>query len=208
MKKISTSILSLIFCISASFSSAQVFSEKAAFISAGYGAGNLGIAVFNDLGSVLETKSFGPLHIKGEYAVSEHIGIGLNFAYASADLLTEDEVTFRNQEGVQEKLRWDAQWTSWSVLARMNVDMGRHDKIDPYWGLGIGFRDWTYDAISNNPNLEASKGSALINLGFETTLGLRVMPHENIGLYTEFGISKSLFQVGLTAKIGGRKNRL
>lgn len=194
--------------LSVSSVNAQVFREKAFFISTGYGAGNLGIAVFNDLGSVLETKSFGPMHIKSEYAVSEHIGIGLNFAFASADLLTEDEVTFINQEGMQEKLRWDAEWTSWSLLARVNFHMGHHEKIDPYWGVGIGFRDWTYDAISNNPNLEASKGSALINLGFETTFGLRVMPHENIGLFTEFGISKSLFQVGITAKFGGKKEAL
>lgn len=194
-------LIILVFFSSAGRAQTRVFDEGKVFISGSYGFGNLGIAVFRDLGSVLETKSFGPVHGRFEYAVSPKIGIGVNFAYAHADLLTQEETEIRLSDGNKVPLQWNVNWNTWSILARLNYHFGENDIFDPYLGFGLGFKDWTTESVSNDPDRDIQEGSALINIGFESTFGLRVMPHERIGIFTELGLAKSLFQIGITARL-------
>lgn len=177
----------------------KAFEKNRIYLSGGYGFGNLGVAVFRDLGSVLDTRAIGPLHFKAEYAVTEKLGIAVHYAYTQAELKTIDENVDVIINGIPDKLRWDATWRSYSFLLRMNRHFGENEKWDPYLGMGMGFRDWNYSATSNEN--KKSEQDALVNVGFETTFGVRYFPLPWLGFYSELGLSKSLIQFGITGKI-------
>jgi hypothetical protein len=192
-------LVTLTFIALTGFAQSTAFEKNKLYISGGYGFGNLGVAVFRDLGSVLETRAVGPLHFKAEYAVTEKIGLGVYYAYTQAELETIDEKVDVRINGIPDKLRWNASWRSYSFLLRFNAHFGENEKLDPYLGFGMGFRDWKYSATSNDN--QKSDASALVNVGFETTFGLRYFPVPRIGMFTELGLSKSLIQFGITGKI-------
>lgn len=201
MKKFSV-LLTMLFCTTVAFTQtpgSTAFEENRIYLSGGYGFGNLGVAIFRDLGSVLETRALGPLHFKVEYAVTEKLGIGVHYAYTQAELKTIDENVDVRINGIPDKLRWDASWRSYSFLLRMNRHFGEHEKWDPYLGMGMGFRDWNYSATSNDDR--KTDQSALINVGFEATFGVRYFPKPWLGFYSEIGVSKSVIQFGITGRI-------
>lgn len=183
----------------------DVFQENASFISAGYGVGNFTQSLFkvaddnaNDVN--FQTSMVGPLFLKYEYAFADKVGFGVNFAYvqATADYFYKDQYITDGSKLLEEHL----DWKSYSILARVNWHFGNNEKVDPYFGLGMGYRSASWTGSNNDP--QADFNSATIenpfNFGFETTLGCRFMFSDNFGAYVEAGLSKAVFQFGLTAK--------
>src|SRR5262245_51463015 len=66
-------------------SNAQSVEQGNVLIKAGYGFPNLVGSAFNlyESETGYHATSLGPIYVKGEYMVSDRIGVGLNFAYAS-----------------------------------------------------------------------------------------------------------------------------
>ena len=215
MKKI---ILSILFVAVAAISNSTFargggdnnsFGQGKMVISAGYGfpwlAGTV-LSTYN-ANTNFTSSSMGPIYIKGEYGVSDLIGIGLNVAYAKASLSYDDIYTGfdGNFNQVTYTDKWNLSYTTMSILMRMNFHfIHDNEKLDWYAGFGLGYRTgtWTESATSNNPSFTNSSVSTpnLIPFGFEMTTGIRYFFTPNVGAYAEAGIAKSPLQLGLCLK--------
>ena len=174
------------------------FGEGKMAISVGYGAMSGGflkvlLKTYEDEAGYNFT-SFGPIHFRGEYGLSDGVGLVVSVNHNS----------------------WQASWTHMdssltspiyhdevkrsvtSILARLNFHFGVTEKIDPYFGVGAGYRIVDFSFNSTDVNYGFSFKSPF-HAGFETTVGVRCYLTKSIGVYGEIGLAQSLLQGGLVA---------
>ena len=175
------------------------FGEGKIAISVGYGFPNLGkslMKVYEDEVGY-DAYGLGPAHFKFEYGLSDKIGFGLTvnyvdfgaeFTHEGLDPITWAITTYQDKIG----------FSSISFLARMNIHFGTTEKLDPYWGVGAGYRTGTWKFESTEPGYSLGTYKTVIPFGFETTVGMRYYVVDPIALYIELGIAKSLLQAGIT----------
>ncbi len=141
MKKL---ILTSAFCLSLLMVNAQAFEMGKSNVSVSYGFGSFTQALIKSAVSETDAsfKSTGPIYAKYEYGLTEKIGIGFNFAYFDATISSRDQYTDVNSNTVNftESLKY----STWSGLARLNFHFADNDRIDPYFGFGLGYRSVTY----------------------------------------------------------------
>ena len=168
----------------------DAFAEGKVIISAGYGWPNLGQAVLNafisDSAINVKATGLGPIHVKAEYALSDGVGMGLSVNYISCGVKYTE---------VPYEYTWSR--SSLSVLMRINFHFGTTDVLDPYFGIGAGYKQASWKFKSTDPNYAGESAPGFSPFGFETTIGLRYYFTEGFGIYTEMGIAKSVIQGGL-----------
>lgn len=201
LKLFTLGVISTLYSLS---TNAQYFSLDSKHITAGYGVGNftqslLQIGEQNDY--QYRYNGVGPFFLKYEYAVAEKMGVGINIAYAQAQATYKYTNTYIT-DGSQ-LLEETLDWKSYSVLLRFNMHFGENEKVDPYWGIGAGYRDAKWSGFNNDPQkpYDNTRISNPLNVGFETTFGCRFLFSEGIGGYVEVGFAKAVLQFGLTFKI-------
>jgi opacity protein-like surface antigen len=197
MKKLYTTILIIV--VTFGNSNGQSFDEGVNNISVGYGIGTFIGAIAKDYENEAGYKftGTGPIYLKYEYGVSEKLGLGINLAYAGYEFA--NTASYSNDQGQEIIFNETTKYNTFSILARLNVHFGDNDKFDPYWGVGLGYRNsnWSYE--SSDPNGQNDNDFNLnFPFGFETTLGARYFFIPSLGAYAEVGLAKSVFQVGLT----------
>ncbi|HTF80583.1 MAG TPA: outer membrane beta-barrel protein, partial [Cytophagales bacterium] len=210
-------ILILSFLLSTNLVSAQAFEEGKSYVSGSYGIGSFFGIFFSSAKKAIEesggnvsgikVKTLGPLSLKYEYGVSEHIGLGINVNYLTNGISYDDTQTDGTYTTTE---HYKLTRNTISVLARMNIHFGDHEKLDPYWGFGLGYRQATwkqeYSITSNDPtvgnNTQADPLPSFnaFPFGFETTFGMRYLFTPSVGAFAEVGFAKSFAQFGLTAK--------
>lgn len=180
---------------------AQAFREGDHTLSVGHGAvtflGNINrtFDTYLDLGF----KSLGPLYLKYEYGVTDRIGLGISFAYATNEWSYRYEST--DGQGNTVYYNESTERDTYSVLARFNYHFGNSERFDPYFGFGLGYRDANWKSNTTGPDGGSGVDlKSLMPFGFEFTLGARYFFTDNIGLYAEVGGAKSVLQGGLVAK--------
>jgi opacity protein-like surface antigen len=198
MNRISLIITMLCLVLFSHRSYSQAFEQGKTYISLGYGTGTAIGWLFSGTTNQddFSKKFIGPIYAKGEYAISEDIGIGLNVAYFRPQIRSISH--YRNGIAHYEMMTL----TTTSFLFRLNYHLGENDHIDPYLGMGLGYRTGitrytNTDPLATNPE----DVKTVFPVGFDLTLGARFMITENIGIYSEVGIAKSILQFGLTAKL-------
>ncbi len=182
-------------------SCAQAYQKEKSVVSLGYGfgtfVGSLANAIENN--DAYKYSSFGPIYGKYEYGIAENIGIGLNLAYVrhTFEYNYNDYDINGNPAVYQQK----DEFTSFSGLLRINWHFGDNNKVDPYYGIGMGYRTGHWSHTSTDPyGTYSADFSTFFPLGFETTFGVRVLLSDNFGAYLEAGLAKSVIQVGLCGK--------
>ncbi|HEY1045690.1 MAG TPA: outer membrane beta-barrel protein [Bacteroidia bacterium] len=193
----------LAFTLNSSRANAQAFEQGRSVISAGYGLGNFTQAVFKAFETEayedFKYKGIGPFFLKYEYAISDKVGIGLNYAYIGAKVSYE-EPSRQVSPGVNYKQ--EIKFSSMSFLPRLNFHFGTSEKVDPYFGFGIGYRTASYAYSDNDPNYDNDeKINSLNPFGMDLTIGARFFFTESIGAYLEAGMAKGIIQFGLSAKM-------
>lgn len=187
----------------------DAFGEGASVVSAGYGFPNLGKSVLKAFESEANYKvgGIGPMHLKYEYGLSDKVGIGLSLNYVSfsatwTESYTESQYDSNGNYIGEQTVTYDYKTavSSISALVRMNVHFATTDKLDPYWGIGVGYRTYSWKFTSTDPYWVDSGLKSAIPVGFESTVGMRYYFTDNIGAYLEFGAAKSLMQGGIAAK--------
>ncbi len=175
----------------------QTFPQGSMSFSAGYGVlsyGNIAVRLIeNELN--YKPTSKGPFYFKGEYAVADNFTVGLNVNTSSLS------ATF-NVDSV--KYTGNLKFGSTSVILRANYTLSvASDKGGIYFGVGLGYKKAKLSYYDDNP-YKSLDGSINIPLPvtFEGTIGYKYFITENIGLYAEMGITRSLFQIGLTSRFG------
>ncbi len=210
-KTLYSTILSLSLILTSNLANAQAFDEGKSYVSAGYGIGSYFASLYNSIKNSTgvtgyKVTSLGPIYGKYEYAVSEHIGLGINFAYLGNKISYEK--TEDDGNGNVDTYKWKLDRTTVSFLARMNIHFGDHEKFDPYWGFGVGYRtaNWksSYEVVSTNSANTVAPTTVTLGgtfpLGFETTAGVRYFIIPSLAVYAEAGLAKSYLQLGLTGK--------
>ncbi len=176
----------------------DAFGQGKIIISAGYGLGISG-TYFRLLESEAnyQARFLGPIAAKFEYGASDKMGMGISFNYRSFD------VSY-NESGSQDTLSLYTsgyKGSQFSILARMNIHFGTTEKMDWYWGLGLGYRGGSRTFYTSDPYGSSDYSfKNLIPIGFETTIGMRYYFTDNIGIYMEAGLAKALLQGGLAVK--------
>jgi opacity protein-like surface antigen len=187
-------ILALILATVANKIQAQAFSKGAVIVSAGYGFPNLQKTLFNlyNIYTGYTVKGFGPAHAKIEYGVNDYIGIGLAINYVNSSVSFTDQYNYK------------LAYNNFKVNLRTNVHYGTAEKIDFYSGLGVGYGNSSFNWTTNDPDGVPSESVIIpINIGFEATTGARYFFTDNIGMYAEIGLAKSIIQIGASFKFGG-----
>ncbi len=190
MRKINFLFAMILMAMVSQVSFGQAFEQGTKVVSLGYGFGNLNRAVFKlyEDEAGYKYSGMGPLFAKFEYGVSDKIGLGLNIAHIGANVKYG---TGTSQEEIN--------WRNTSALLRMNIHFSNSDKLDAFWGAGVGYRfgSWKFKSETGGVDGEVVN---LIPLGFETTIGVRYFFVEHIGIYAEAGIAKAPIQFGLNVK--------
>ena len=171
-------------------SSDMAFSEGKVIVGVGYGIvsfGNVFKSLLSDYVDV-SAKNFGPLFVKLEYGISDKVSMGLNINYTkySASFKTTDPYT------------GTASYSSPSVIFRSNFHFSTSEKLDPYWGIGVGYRRYNIKYADNDPNTDDSDVVKIpFGFTFDAGIGLRYFFTPNLGAFIEAGISRSPIHFGL-----------
>ena len=140
--------------------------------------------------------AIGPLYIKGEYGVTDEIGFVLCVNYNSWQARwthTDSSLTTPLCEDMYKR-------SVTSILARINLHYDATEMIDPYWGIGIGYRMVNYSFSSTDPNYKISP-TIPQNFGLESTVGFRCYVVPGFGFYIELGLTQSVIQGGLALNL-------
>ncbi len=173
----------------------KAFGEGKLALSLGYGAFSGGILKvllknYEDEAGYNFT-SLGPIHFRGEYGLSDKVGLALSVNHNSWQAnWTHMDSTLTNV--YQDEFKRSVT----SILARLNFHFSVSDKVDPYWGIGAGYRLVDYSFTSTDAGYDVSVSSPFV-MGFETTLGIRYYIMEGFGLYGEIGLAQSFVQGGI-----------
>ncbi len=167
----------------------DAFGEQKIVMTFGYGFGNLAATLFNAFNDELNytVKVLGPLHFRGEVGLSETVGVGLSVNHISVSGRWDGDSSYY----------YKLTYTSTSYLLRLNFHFGTTGNLDPYFGIGAGYKSSKWTDESNDPNWSEGSLGGIVPFGMEMTIGIRYYFTPNIGLYTELGVCKSIMQGGL-----------
>jgi hypothetical protein len=171
-------------------------------VSVGAGFPNLPKFFFNYLNTEKNFKATGtgPFHLKYENRVKSWLGLGLSINHMTYSVSYTQDVLDTNLGRVYpNKINISNNNTAFNL--RANIHFLKKEKNDFYMGVGVGFRtgkliiDSEYKAYQ--PKLDLP---SLSRLGLEASLGYRHYFDDNLGVYAELGLAKSIFQFGFTGR--------
>lgn len=201
MKKFQFFALFLVlFALSINAVQAQIYPKGTTNFSVGYGAFSYGNIILNLVTKNLKDVNIakaGPLFIKGEYAVADNFTVGLNVNYSTASSgFKLDSIKYVG------KYSGDFSMRSTSIIGRANYTIPfAEDKAGFMIGGGVGYRGVRFSYTDDNPQTPVDGGFSFpLPVTFELTFGVRYYITQNIGLYTEFGLTRSILQGGITAR--------
>jgi opacity protein-like surface antigen len=175
------------------------------YMSVGVGFGSL--ILNNSIGQNSTNESVrntGPFYAKIENAVSDRLGFGMNIAYSNVKY-SRDYINYLYQGNATIQIiePEEVDINLVAILARINWHYGSNNKLDPYMGLGMGYRNISYRYIKRSKynTSDDFKNLNMIPLGFEFTIGARFLFNESWGGFTEFGFAQSVGQFGLVYRI-------
>jgi opacity protein-like surface antigen len=210
-------IFSVMYFLTCSFSQAQnpVFGRGRVSFTAGYGFLSTwyltrNISFSGDTPDGIELlrdshyKVSGPVYAKFEVGVSKHLGLGLNFAWAS-NTWESAELEYQGENQIEFKQFNNR--TTYSILFRVNAHFGPFKKFDPYVGAGIGYRDSRVNFHIENATDSSGVSNHRPTLGWELDAGLRYYVTPWLAAYAEIGLSKSLIQTGVVFSIPVNQNK-
>lgn len=174
---------------------AQAFTEGSNNVSIGYGGVTFLGAISRNFDSYTDVNysGLGPIYFKYERGVSENIGLGISFAYATNEWVYKYQI-------FDETYTETTNRSTYSILARFNYHIGDSEKFDPYIGFGLGYRDATWTSKSSGSTSSGVELKSVMPFGMDLTFGARYFFTDNIGLYAEVGAAKSVVQGGLALK--------
>lgn len=208
----------LILSISSFSAFTQINYQGSLNLDAYYGFPNFGKSYY----SILETSSstsavtgIGPAGLRGEYFLSDDIGLGFDIIYNSArekssvsqtntiynntTQLYETSTTITDRERLMQRVR---------LMIKLNVHIETSNpNLDLYFGFGAGTSK-RYEKYWVNGNSQPVNNK-YYDLDFFVTLpisarldvGLRYYFNEKIGVNLEFGIGGPLISAGISLKL-------
>jgi hypothetical protein len=136
-----------------------------------------------------------PILVKGEYMISDYVGLGVNVNYS----------TFKANFKVATIYDGSVGMTRTSIIFRGNGHLGKllsddNKYWDPFIGLGLGYQNIEVSYADNQSLTPDPTFTVPFPVTFEATAGIRYFVVPNFGAYLELGVSRAFIQVGVTAK--------
>ncbi|HYV90496.1 MAG TPA: hypothetical protein VE978_01880 [Chitinophagales bacterium] len=186
-------LLSVLLLFTCSYANSQDSLQGKNRVSAGYGGGNLNY-VLTKYFRYPSAKIAGPVYVKYMRAISKKTEFGIDI---SAIRVHGTVISYTNYF-------YDVK--GFNVNLRANYIIT--DKVKffkPYFGVGFGFQQYYLSGDSSyyidyNWNGFQNFRDHQLHFSYDCTLGFRIMPIDQIGLYCELGLSQTWFQGGVITK--------
>jgi hypothetical protein len=194
-----------LFALSINTAQAQIYPKGGFNVSVGYGAFAWGNVIKNLLETEvkdLKINRTGPIYVKAEYALADNFTIGMNINYTNTTgSFTLDSINAGNIN-LSKKYSGTLGLRSTSIIGRLNYTIPfADDKAGFMIGGGLGYRGFRGSYTDTDPRTPVDGGLSFpFPITGELTFGLKYYLTENIGLYTEFGLTRSILQGGITAR--------
>jgi len=170
---------------------AQSFQKNDVILSGGLGQSLFSLADWDTYKNIpgFSSKFLQPITFKGEFAISDEIGIGLSTVYSAASARWTDS-----------SFSYESNYSKLSITPRMNLHFLRKKVVDMYLGGGIGYKTGEYTYKTNNPRFKPVSSLGVIPVSLEASLGIRAYITPEFGGFAEFGIGHGFLQFGLAYK--------
>lgn len=202
-KQLTNTLILLLFILLAKTGYSQAVEEGTKTIDIYYGWPNLFTNIAKETLTSHDSESiqvggFGPVGTRFEYMVSDKIGMGVDFNYASTSLEWKEFNTYDEYGNMQVgQFEFETSIIRWRALLRFNFHFGISDKFDPYWTLGAGYSSFSYKYETNDPYYEDQESDFdFIPVAVRLGVGGRYYLSEHIGIGTEIGIGGPLMTFG------------
>ena len=197
------SLLTMVLFAQPNTVSAQAVEEGNVLIDVYYGFPNLYGATFKSLyansGTELDVKvsSLGPLGLRGEYLVSDKIGVGLDIGFNNSKL-TYSEVSSSDSKTYE----YDFKTQKIGAMVTFNYHfLENSDNLDAYFMVGAGYGNRSFTFSSTNPNWTESEIKSLIPVASRIGVGMRYFFTDNIGANLAIGFGQGgLINGGISFK--------
>lgn len=213
MKRITTLLVAAATVVAGNLTLAQANEQGNIILDPYYGFPNLGKSFWNSIEKADGTNNFkatgvGPMGLRGEYMVSDRIGVGFDFIYNSNNIsYTEIDSVYNSGTDSYTTQETDYKRTMnrVRVQARFNYhfDVSNPD-LDAYFGVGAGtnnrFRKFYREGVEETDEFEGSGNLTLIPVSFRLCTGLRYYFTDNIGMNAEIGLGGPLISAGLSVR--------
>jgi hypothetical protein len=201
---------SIILLVSALLSFGTVFSQTSErALSEGDNAVNVyyGVNLLTSFykGLATETASdvkvtgVGPVGIVYEHMVTDGIGLGAEFSYASTTLTYIDKGTDNN--GQVQNYNWEVKFATVRAFFRANFHFTKSEKFDSYFLLAAGYRNSSFTVNTNDPYYKDDfKISGFVPFGLKPGVGFRYFFTPNVGINLEIAAGTPVMGGGLSFK--------
>lgn len=211
MKKLLTLVMIAVLSLTGLQTKAQAFDKSTKIISLGIGGADMfHIPMgYNSYLTNFYTPLTGEFYVQGEFAVHKYVGVGFTAGIGGtpggvragyAGVYSGYYPEFNIPIGAI------ANFHFYQLIADKTGKNIHADKLDIYAGLnlGSGIAIHTGGYYDNNFNYHnGAFNDILFFAGFQA--GARYYFTDKIGVYGEFGFSKSFINAGITFKLGGSK---
>jgi opacity protein-like surface antigen len=136
-----------------------------------------------------DLKSSNTNHLGGrfEYVVSENIGVGAEYTYASVSA---------KENGTANSYKYT--WSKQRMLARITFHFANQEKFNAYGIFGAGYK--ISDFKTDNPSFQAPEIVNAVPVAYRAAVGMRVFFIDMVGMHLEMGLGGPLIQAGVSLK--------
>ena len=203
MKKSLLLIALSLFMIGApEMANAQAVKEGTILIDAYYGYGSLYTAAFkaayanSGSPSGVKVTGLGPLGVRGEYLVTDKLGLGGDIGFNSTKV-TQDQLNSSNNV-----YRYTFYTQKIGVMVTFNYHFITKDNLDFYGVFGGGYGERTYTFTSTEPGYSEPTVKGLVPISAKLGLGIRYFFNDQVGFNMGIGFGQGgILNGGLTIKI-------
>lgn len=192
-------------------SNAQSYSAGTSIVTLGYGVPNFLALRFNILDvDNYNQKLYGPIYLKYEYLASDIVSVGVQLSYSQTDI--EYDINYVDLNNQVQRGREGCTITNIGVYTDVNFYWIRQGPFVLYSGFGVGYNNFGYSEFSDDPNFNPSSFIQgvrnAIPIGAQlTAMGAKVDLSNGLGVYSSFGVGKSLFELGVCYGFGTPASR-
>ena len=220
-KKLKTNLIFIFFWLLSINVQSQIIEKNNSLIKAGYGIGSYSYLFINvDITNEekfydnFEHKSTGSFYLKYEYILMHNLSINLNFAYIKHFASNNYTLFTYNKTTDQVKYLYPKEtleYETFDIIIRVNHIFISDKRFNIYFGYGLGVRAWNInynnEYTNDDPNIQKIATNkiklnelARNSIALELTVGARYMFNNSLGIYSEYGLSKSIIQAGVMIK--------
>lgn len=174
----------------------QAFQKGKSYASVGYSYQAFNAVKLFSINATagLNVSGLGPATLKYEYAVSDKVGVGISAAYSMANVSWTDV----GSNGLNYNYKYT--WSKMTFTPRFNFHFGDDEHFDPYFGIGLGYKNSGLKSASNDPNFIPFSLKGL-PMSMETVFGGRYLFSDNFGAFAEIGIGHGFITGGFVLKL-------